>query len=63
MLPQNINMTPEITDMPQCMPEYCKIPNNSIAAYKNYYIKEKTRFATWKNRSVPSWFQQKDIGI
>ena len=49
--------------MPQCMPEYCKIPNNPLAAYKKYYIEEKTRFATWKNRSVPLWFQQKDIGI
>ena len=63
MLPQNINMTPEITEMPQCMPEYCKIPNNPLAAYKNYYIKEKTRFATWKNREIPKWFQKKDIGI
>ena len=53
----------ELTEQPQCMPDYCKIPNQPIAAYKNYYIKEKTRFATWKNRSVPSWFQKKDIGI
>lgn len=63
MLPQNINMTPEVTQMPQCMPEYCKIPNNPLAAYKKYYIEEKTRFATWKNREIPKWFQEKDIGI
>ena len=63
MLPQNINMSPEVTEMPQCMPEHLKIPGNPIAAYKNYYIKEKVRFATWKNRSIPLWFQQKDIGI
>ena len=52
-----------MTKMPQCMPEHLKIPGNPIAAYKNYYIQDKVRFATWKNRSIPEWFQQKDIGI
>ena len=63
IIPNNINPDTRLTEMPQCMPDYCKIPNQPIAAYKNYYIKEKVRFATWKNRSVPLWFQQKDIGI
>ena len=61
--PKNIIINGSMTEMPQCMPDYCKIPNQPIAAYKNYYIKEKTRFATWKNRSIPLWFQEKDIGI
>ena len=61
--PKKINQSMKVTDLPQAMPEYCKIPGNSIAAYKNYYIKEKVRFATWKNRSVPLWFQKKDIMI
>ena len=51
-----------LTSLPHCMPEYCKT-NNVISAYKNYYIKEKVRFATWKNRSVPLWFQKKEIMI
>ena len=42
--------------------DYCKT-NNVISAYKKYYINEKVRFATWKNRSVPLWFQKKDIMI
>ena len=51
-----------LTVLPQCMPDYCKT-NNVISAYKKYYINEKVRFATWKNRSVPLWFQKKDIMI
>ena len=57
------------TKMPQCMPEYCKVKGDSIKAYRNYYINEKKRFATWKNKEIPKWFKmtsaqsQKDIMI
>ena len=61
--PKKINQSMKVTELPQAMPEYCKIPGNPIAAYKNYYIKEKTRFAVWKNGNIPLWFQEKDIGI
>ena len=27
-----------------------------LASYKNYYIKDKARFAKWKNRNTPEWF-------
>ena len=58
--PKNI---PKIkgTQLPQCMPEMCKVKDNPILAYRNYYIVEKNSFASWKNREIPEWFQTKDI--
>ena len=44
-------------DPPQCMPDHCK-NEDVVKAYRNYYIKEKSRFAEWKNSSVPSWFSE-----
>jgi len=58
--PKNI---PKIkgTQLPQCMPEMCKVKDNPILAYRNYYIVEKNSFASWKNREIPEWYQTKDI--
>ena len=42
------------------MPEYCKVKGNPIQAYRNYYINEKKRFATWKNGEMPKWFMKKN---
>ena len=50
-----------LTELPQCMPEICKVKGNPIQAYKNYYIVEKNSFASWKNRSKPEWYTEKDI--
>ena len=61
-IPKHISQDMRTTEMPQCMPEYCKVPGNPITAYKNYYINEKVRFATWKNRSIPQWYEEKVIG-
>ena len=54
--PKNIYPTMEITELPQCMPDDCKIEGNSVVAYRNYYIREKSYFANWKKRDVPHWF-------
>ena len=54
------------TEIPQCMPDYCKVKGNPIKAYRNYYINEKESFATWKNKEIPEWFMnqnQSDIMI
>ena len=56
--PKRITINNAITEMPQAMPDYCKIENNPISAYKNYYIKEKNSFATWKNREIPEWYSK-----
>ena len=42
---------------PLAMPDHCKISNNAVLSYRNYYITEKWSFSTWKNGNVPSWFK------
>lgn len=42
------------TDPPQCMPDHCKDPD-VIQAYRNFYLTEKSSFATWKTK-VPEWY-------
>ena len=54
--PNNIPSTKE-TEIPQAMPEYCKVKGNPIKAYRNYYINEKKRFATWKYKEIHQWFK------
>jgi hypothetical protein len=38
------------------MPDDVKIPGNSLASYRNYYIKNKTHLASWKKRNIPEWY-------
>ena len=58
--PHNLCDKKGLTEMPQCMPEYCKVPGNPIKAYHTYYIHEKKSFATWKGkvngRKQPEWY-------
>ena len=54
--PENISDTP-FTQPPQAMPDDVKVVNDSIQAYRNYYINYKKGFASWKVREVPIWFQ------
>ena len=58
--PKNIKKG-NLTPLPQAMPDYCKVVGDTIQAYKNYYINEKSYFANWKNREIPEWFNAKDI--
>jgi hypothetical protein len=55
--PENIPDVP-FTEPPPAMPDYCKVPSDSISSYHKYYINEKIRFAKWKNREVPLWFRE-----
>lgn len=41
---------------PQCMPDDCKVPGDTVTAYRNYYIKHKSKFTKWKNVDTPPWF-------
>ena len=43
------------TKFAQAMPEWCKM-ENSVLAYRNYYIQEKSHLAQWHNREVPYWW-------
>lgn len=47
----------EMTPMPQCMPAQHKIDGDAVGAYRNYYIAEKAKFATWKNGAIPRWMK------
>lgn len=38
------------------MPDEVKIPGDSIASYRNYYINNKVHLANWKKRNIPQWF-------
>jgi hypothetical protein len=45
------------TDPKPAMPEHCKVPGDSVASYRKYYIIEKRRFASWKSPAViPDWY-------
>ena len=55
--PKNILIS-ELTDMPQCMPEYCQVPGDSILAYRQYYLKEKTNMLIYTKRNKPEWIQE-----
>ena len=44
------------SEPPQAMPDECKVPGNSVAAYRSYYIMNKAHLATWKIRNKPEWY-------
>ena len=45
-----------LEDFVICMKEEYKINEDAVASYRNYYKKDKVRFAKWKLNNVPSWF-------
>lgn len=46
----------EFTEPPPAMPEHCKVSNDSVTSYRNYYLMEKTSFARWKFTKEPLWY-------
>jgi hypothetical protein len=56
-LPKNIKMDAK-TPFAQAMPEKYK-HHDPITAYRNYYIQEKAKIATWKN-GIPTWWPQEE---
>lgn len=48
----------EFSEPTQAMPDKVKIVNDSITAYKNYYIQNKAHIAKWTKREVPIWFRE-----
>ena len=45
----------EFTEPTPAMPDHYKVVGNSIQSYKNYYLGDKTRMFSWKNRQTPFW--------
>ena len=37
------------------MPKFCKVENNAVASYRNYYNLEKKHIHKWTNREIPEW--------
>jgi len=53
-LPKNIEMG-ELTPFAQAMPDQYK-SDDTVEAYRNYYIGEKSGFAKWSHREIPEWW-------
>jgi hypothetical protein len=39
-----------------CMKEEYKISENPVECYREYYLKDKVRFAKWKKGNIPEWW-------
>jgi len=46
---------PTWIDPPPAMPDECKL-SNSIESYRFYYRSVKSKFATWKYTTQPTWY-------
>ena len=46
-----------LTEHPKCMPDYCKA-ESVVESYRNYYIKEKSHFVSWKGMDSPKWYRE-----
>ena len=53
--PVNIDGSIYFTEPTPAMPEDYKVTGDSIQSYKNYYLGDKQRMFSWKNRPTPSW--------
>lgn len=48
----------DLTPFAQAMPDQYRIPDDSVRAYRRYYIHEKASFAKWeKGTAPPRWFK------
>ena len=56
-IPKNAPLNKPFTEPPQAMPDEVKVVGDSITAYRQYYMKHKRGFATWKKDRKPEWFQ------
>lgn len=54
LVPHNIG-NGSFTEPTPAMPDEYKVAGDSIQSYKNYYIGDKKRMFSWKNRETPSW--------
>ena len=45
-----------LTEFAQAMPDQYKVTGNAVAAYRAYYLGEKSGFARWTRRPSPDWW-------
>jgi hypothetical protein len=55
-IPENISNKP-FTHPTPAMPEHYRVKGDSIQSYRNYYVGDKQRMASWKTRPVPEWWK------
>jgi hypothetical protein len=53
--PKNIPEGP-LTQFALAMPDDCKIDENPVTCYQEYYKKHKRHLAIWTKRPVPEWY-------
>jgi hypothetical protein len=54
--PTNIKFGNGFFEPTPAMPDEVKVPGNSLASYRNYYINNKAHLASWKKRNIPEWY-------
>lgn len=54
--PQNIPKGIAWTPPTPAMPDQYKVKGNNLQSYINYYVEGKKHLASWKNRTIPSWY-------
>jgi hypothetical protein len=47
------------TPFPICMKDEYKISADPVECYREYYIKDKVRFARWKMNNEPAWWKKR----
>lgn len=55
--PRAITMANGHTPFAQAMPDQYRVADDAVTAYRNYYMGEKRRFATWKT-AKPKWWKE-----
>ena len=48
----------DLTPVTPAMPDEYKVPNDSVASYRNYYRVAKARMHKWTKRDAPEWIFQ-----
>jgi hypothetical protein len=48
----------DITPFAVAMPDECKVPDDPVQSYRNYYNTHKARLARWAHSETPVWFNQ-----
>ena len=57
------NLKPRLfTEPTPAMPDDVKVLDNSLESYRNYYVKNKSKLASWSgkinSRPIPEWYQK-----
>lgn len=54
--PKNLDPSNIFSPPPQTMPEQYKL-QDTVEAYRRFYIYDKSKFAKWKHGNIPDWFR------